>query len=497
MSYILAIDQGTTGSTAILFDEQGRMQAKGYREFPQYFTGNGWVEHDANEIWDSVLEAIRQAIELLPESNVQIAAIGITNQRETVVAWDRNTGEPLTRAIVWQCRRTADYCNELIQQGLEEEFRQRTGLRIDPYFSGTKMHWMLEKVPEVRAAAEAKRLCFGTVDSWLIWKLTGGKVHASDVSNASRTLLYNIREMKWDARLLDILGVPEASLPEVRPSAGVFGCTSGVGILPDGIPVSGAAGDQQAALFGQACFEPGQTKVTYGTGAFLLMNTGTEPASKTKGLLTTIAWQLPDGQTHYAVEGSIFVAGAAVQWLRDAMGLISSAAESEACAAAVPDTNGTYLVPAFTGLGAPYWDPYARGIFVGITRGTTKNHLVRAVLEALAYQTRDVVSLMTAETGIGLDVVRIDGGASVNNFLAQFLADILGVSVERPSVIDTTALGAAYLAAMGSGLWTKDQLIASRKVDRMFEPQLDASTRENLYSGWLRAVERAKDWARP
>lgn len=497
MSYVLAIDQGTTGTTAILFDEKGQIKARGYREFPQYFTGNGWVEHDANEIWDSVLDAIRQALAALSETNINIAAIGITNQRETVVAWDRSSGEPLTRAIVWQCRRTADFCNELVQQGLEEEFRERTGLRIDPYFSGTKMHWMLENVPEVKAAAEANRLCFGTVDSWLIWKLTGGKVHATDVSNASRTLVYNIHDLRWDTRLLEILGVPEAALPEVRPSAAVFGYTSGVGVLPDGIPISGAAGDQQAALFGQACFEPGQTKVTYGTGAFLLMNTGDKPARETKSLLTTVAWQLPDGKTQYAVEGSIFVAGAAVQWLRDELGLITSAAESEACATAVPDTGGTYLVPAFTGLGAPHWDPYARGIFVGITRGTTKNHLVRAVLEALAYQTRDVVSLMIDEAGIGLDVVRIDGGASANNFLAQFLADILGVVVERPSVIDTTALGAAYLAGIGSGIWTKEQLADSRRVDRVFEPKIDAATREKLYSGWLKAVERAKGWALP
>lgn len=496
VSYILSIDQGTTGSTVMLFDEQGQPVAKGYQEFPQYFPQGGWVEHDPDEIWESVVKAASLALASADIDAKDIAAIGITNQRETLVAWDRKTGEPLTNAIVWQCRRTAQYCDSLREQGLEPVVREKTGLILDPYFSGTKMHWLLENVPSVGVAARTGRLCFGTVDSWLIWKLTGGAVHATDVSNASRTLVYNIHTLQWDKDLMDVFGVDASSLPEVRASAGEFGKTAGSCLFPAGIPVTGVAGDQQSALFGQACFDPGMTKSTYGTGAFLLMNTGDKAACQTRGLLTTIAWALGDQRPEYAVEGSIFIAGAAVQWLRDGLGLIKSAAESEELASAVPDAGGTYLVPAFTGLGAPYWDPYARGVFAGISRGTTRNHLVRAVLESIAFQTRDVVDLMVAETGISVDAVRIDGGAAANNFLAQFLADILGVPVDRPAVIETTALGAAYLAGIGCGLWTKEGLVSHRRIDRCFTPQMDNSERERLYRGWKKAVALSRGWAR-
>ncbi len=496
MKYILAIDQGTTGSTVILFDRQGQPVAKGYQEFPQYFPQGGWVEHNPDEIWDSVVKAASLALANADIDTKDIAAIGITNQRETLVAWDRMTGKPLCNAIVWQCRRTAEYCDELRQQGVEPMIRRKTGLIIDPYFSGTKMHWLLQNDSAVQEAAKSKRLCFGTVDSWLIWKLTAGAAHVTDVSNASRTLVYSIHELKWDEDLLELFGVDPDSLPTVRPSAGIFGKTAGSWLFPAGIPVAGVAGDQQAALFGQACFEPGMTKSTYGTGAFLLMNTGTEAAANTNGLLTTIGWSIGNEPPEYAVEGSIFIAGAAVQWLRDGMGIIGSAGEAEGLANAVADTGGAYLVPAFTGLGAPYWDPYARGIFAGISRGTTKNHLVRAALEAIAFQTKDVVDLMIAETGISVDAVRIDGGAAVNNFLAQFLSDILGVAVDRPAVIETTALGAAYLAGIGCGLWTKDELLAQRRVDRCFTPAMDEAVRKRLYSGWQRAVSLSRGWAK-
>ena len=495
MTYVLALDQGTTGSTAILFDLEGRPVAKGYQEFPQYFPHDGWIEHDANEIWESVLRATSEALAQVDIDTRDIAAIGITNQRETLVAWDRSTGQPLCRAIVWQCRRTADYCQELRQLGLETVIRDKTGLIIDPYFSGTKMRWMLQEVPAVAEAAAKGHLCFGTIDSWLISRLTGGAVHATDVSNASRTMVYNIHEQRWDPELLKLFGIAEDSLPRVLPSAGEFGKTSGNWLFPAGIPIAGVAGDQQAALFGQGCFEVGATKSTYGTGAFLLMNTGEMAATNTQGLLTTIAWALGDEPLQYAVEGSIFVAGAAVQWLRDSLGLITSAAETEALAAAVSDTGGTYLVPAFTGLGAPI-GTLCPGIFAGITRGTTKNHLVRATLESIAFQTKDVVELMCSETGIAVDKMRIDGGASANNFLAQFLADILNVTVERPAVTETTALGAAYLAGIGCGLWTKADLVAKQQIEQRFTPKMVEAERTAHYQGWKQAVALALGWAK-
>ncbi len=503
MAVILAIDQGTTGTTALLFDQHGRALGRGYAEITQYYPQPGWVEHDPQEIWQSVLRAViaaRRAAGLSPES---ITAIGLTNQRETVLVWDAVTGQPLHRAIVWQCRRTAALCADLRARGYEPEFRRRTGLLLDPYFSGTKLAWLLDHLPGARDLAAAGRLRAGTVDTWLLWHLTGGQVHATDVSNASRTLLLNLHTGRWDDDLLAVLNIPSQILPVVRPSSGDFGQTveittdDGERVLAAGIPIRGVAGDQQAALFGQACFEPGMVKVTYGTGSFLLMHTGTRPVLTQSGLLTTIAWGLED-RLEYALEGSVFIAGAAVQWLRDGLGIIRQASEVEALATSVPDSGGVYFVPAFVGLGAPYWDAYARGLLIGLTRGTTRAHLARATLEAIAYQVYDVVQTMADEAGLPPAELRIDGGAAVNNFLAQFQSDITGVPVVRPTQTETTALGAAYLAGLGAGVWrSRADLRALWQAERRFHPQMAPEQRARLLRDWRRAVERARGWAGP
>ena len=441
MKYILALDQGTTSSRAILFDRSGQPLSIAQKEFRQYYPQPGWVEHDAAEIWQTQLETARAVLEKQGISAAEVAAIGITNQRETAVLWDKRSGRPVCPAIVWQCRRTAPYCDSLKEQGLENMFREKTGLPIDAYFSATKIRWVLQNVPEAAKLAESGNLLFGTVDTWLIWNLTGGQVHATDYSNASRTMLFNIHTLEWDAEVLELLGIPESILPEVRPSSGLFG-HSLPALFGAAIPIAGAAGDQQAALFGQACFSPGAAKNTYGTGCFLLMNTGGEPVSSQNGLITTIAWGL-DGRVTYALEGSVFVAGAAIQWLRDGLGLISSAAETEGLCRSVADNCGVYLVPAFVGLGAPYWDPYARDVLTGLTRGANRAHIVRAAVESMAYQTCDVLRAMEQDAGIPLAELRADGGAAANAFLLQFQADITGVPVLRPSTLETTALGAA------------------------------------------------------
>jgi len=492
--FIMALDQGTTSSRAILFDASGRAAAVDQYEFEQHFPKPGWVEHDADEIFESQLRAARGALEKAGAAASDIAAIGITNQRETTVVWERATGVPIHPAIVWQSRQTAPICDDLRARGLEEEVKSRTGLLIDAYFSGTKIRFILDAVEGAQRRAEAGELCFGTVDSWLLFKLTKGRVHATEYSNASRTLLYNIHDLDWDDLLLDALGIPRAMLPEVKDSSGVFGEIDAEWLGAE-IPVAGIAGDQQASLFGQGCVEPGLAKNTYGTGCFALMNTGsTAPESKT-GLITTIAWGI-GGKVDYALEGSIFVAGAAVQWLRDGLGLIQSADETEAAALAVPDTGGVYLVPAFVGLGAPYWDERARGALVGITRGTEKNHLIRATLEAIAYQTRDVMDCMAEDSGISSKTLRVDGGACRNNFLMQFQADILGVEVERPDVLEVTALGAAALAGLSVGFWSdRSQLDQATGRRTTFVPKMSADARESLYAGWKQAVERSKDWA--
>ncbi len=491
--YILAIDQGTTSCRAILFDKDARIVSVGQKEFAQHFPQPGWVEHDAEEIWACQLSVIRQAIALAGIGPKQIAAIGITNQRETTVVWDRETGAPIHHAIVWQDRRTASICDRLKASGHEPLMRARTGLVVDAYFSGTKVNWLLANVPGAREKADRGLLCFGTIDTWLIWKLTGGAVHATDPSNASRTLFYDIGKGSWDPQLMEILEIPASMLPQVRDSSGDFGHT-----LPElfgghSIPICGVAGDQQAALFGQACFEPGMVKNTYGTGCFMLMNTGTEQKTSQAGLLTTVAWRL-DGKTEYALEGSIFIAGAAIQWLRDGLHIIDDSRDSEYFATKVADTGGVYFVPAFAGLGAPYWDMYARGLIIGITRGTGKAEMVRAALEAMAYQTRDVLSAMESDSGIRLKALRVDGGACANNFLMQFQSDILDVPVQRPEIQETTALGAAYLAGLGCGLWTKAQIAGNWRQDRRYEPEMEATRSADLYKGWLRAVERSKAW---
>jgi glycerol kinase len=493
--HVLALDQGTTGSTALVVDPDGRVLARGYAELPQHFPQPGWVEHDPEEIWRATVAALQQALAAARVSPEELRAIGITNQRETTLVWERRSGQPIHRAIVWQCRRTAPLCEALRASGLEDEVRRRTGLVLDPYFSGTKIRWLLDRVPGARERALAGELAFGTVDAWLLWRLTRGGVHATDPSNASRTLCYNIRDLDWDDFLCERLGVPRAVLPRVSPSAGVFGETA-AGELPAGIPIAGIAGDQQAALFGQACLDPGMAKNTYGTGCFALLNTGKRAVASSRGLLTTVAWSL-GGEACWALEGSVFIAGAAVQWLRDGLGVIARADETEALARSVPDTGGVYLVPAFVGLGAPYWDPYARGTVVGITRGTTRAHLVRAALEAIAYQSRDVLDTMAEESGAPLEGLRVDGGAAANGFLCQFQADLLGVPVLRPAVTETTGLGAAYLAGVGAGLWTLDDVRARWALERTFTPAMAAGTRDTLYAGWRRAVERARAWAQP
>jgi len=493
--YVLALDQGTTGSTALVVDPDGAVRGRGYALLPQHFPRPGWVEHDPEEIWRSTTDALGQALAAARTLPGEIAAIGITNQRETTILWERASGRPLHNAIVWQCRRTAPLCEALKADGAEPEFRRKTGLVLDPYFSGTKIRWLLDEVGGARARAERGELAFGTVDTWLLWRLSGGAVHATDPSNASRTLCFDIRALEWNERLCRRLGVPAALLPRVLPSAGVFGETA-AGVLPAGIPVTGIAGDQQAALFGQACVAPGMAKNTYGTGCFALLNTGAVAVVSTRGLLTTVAWTV-DGHTSYALEGSVFVAGAAVQWLRDGLGIIASAAETQALAESVPDTGGVYLVPAFVGLGAPYWDPYARGALVGLTRGTTRAHIARAALEAIAYQSRDVLDAMTDDAALPIRTLRVDGGAAVNNFLCQFQSDILGVEVLRPSVTETTGLGAAYLAGVGAGIWRATDLAGRWKLERRFAPSLPEAARQAAYAGWRRAVERSRAYIQP
>ena len=492
--YVMALDQGTTSSRAILFDQAGAIVAVDQYEFPQHFPKPGWVEHDPLEIWESQLRAARGVLETASARARDVEAVGITNQRETALVWDRATGEPIHAAIVWQSRQTADICDELRSRGLEDEVRARTGLVIDAYFSATKIRFILDAVPGAQQRAERGELAFGTVDSWLVHKLTKGRVHATEFSNASRTLIYNIHQRDWDDLLLRELRIPREMLPEVRDTSGAFG-SADPGWLGAEIPISGIAGDQQAALFGQGCFSAGAAKNTYGTGCFLLMNTGEEAVASKTGLVTTIAWGI-DGRVEYALEGSIFVAGAAVQWLRDGLGLIADAAETQAAAESVPDTGGVYVVPAFVGLGAPHWDQRARGTIVGITRGTTREHLIRATLEAIGYQTRGVVECLSRDSGLTLGELRVDGGASQNDFLMQFQADLLGVQVRRPSVPEVTALGAAALAGIAVGYWSdRDQLedVAAKDAS-VFEPAMGADHRDALYTGWERAVERAMGW---
>ena len=490
--YILALDQGTTSSRAILFDRSGKVCASAGQEFKQYYPQPGWVEHDPEEIWRSQLNVGREALAAAGARPDDVAAIGITNQRETVVLWDRETGHPLGRAIVWQCRRTAARCDQIRMDGFDQMLRERTGLVTDAYFSGTKIAWLLENIPGARERAGRGELACGTIDTWLIWNLTGGRTHATDVSNASRTLLFNIHTLAWDAAILRYFQIPASLLAEVYSSSGIVGSTA---VFGGTIPLAGVAGDQQAALFGHLCFRPGDVKNTYGTGCFLLMNTGPVVPRSQSGLLSTVAWRRNDVTT-YALEGSVFIAGAALQWLRDELQVIQDAAESEAMALAVPDTGGVYFVPAFVGLGAPHWDAYARGSIFGITRGTNRSHLVRSALESMAYQTRSVVECMTQDSGIRPGVLRVDGGAARNNFLCQFQSDMLGLPVERPATAESTALGAAYLAGLATGFWKDEEELAHQfRVERRFEPAMASSRRDELYSGWQRAVERAKGWA--
>jgi len=492
MSYVLALDQGTTSSRALVFDADGRVAALAQQEFRQIFPQPGWVEHDPEEIWTSQLAVAREALAALPPG-AEVAALGLTNQRETTLVWERETGRPVGPAIVWQDRRTADRCAELRGRGLEARIRATTGLVLDPYFSGTKLAWILDRVPGVRARAEAGELAFGTVDSWLIWRLTGGAVHATDPSNASRTLLFDLAAGDWSEELLTLFGVPRAMLPAIVPSSGVLGETA-PGLFPQPLPIAGVAGDQQAALFGQVCVRPGMAKCTYGTGSFLLLNTGDRPTPSAHGLLTTAAWRI-GARTDYALEGSVFIAGALVQWLRDGLGLIGSAAEVETLAASAPDSGGVVLVPAFAGLGAPHWDAQARGTILGLTRGTTGAHLARAALEAIAFQAVEVLQAMEADSGITLGELRVDGGAAANNLLMQIQADLLGVPVVRPRMLETTALGAAYLAGLAVGVWRDtDEIAAHSEVERIFQPALPAAQARTRLARWLQAVERSKGW---
>lgn len=491
--YVMALDAGTTSNRAIIFDEESRIVSVSQKEFTQHFPKPGWVEHDANEILHTMIEVMQSALEQSGLKGADIAAIGITNQRETTVVWDKTTGCPIYNVIVWQSRQTAPICEDLKRQGLVDEFKEKTGLVIDAYFSGTKVKWILDHVEGAREKAEKGELLFGTIDSWLIWKLTGNDVHVTDYSNASRTLLFNIKTLQWDDQLLYYLTVPKSMLPEVRPSSEVYGYTQ-PSILGVPVKIAGAAGDQQAALFGQTCYEPGMAKNTYGTGCFMLMNTGTEPIASKNGLVTTIAWGL-DGKVEYALEGSIFVAGSAIQWLRDGLRIIDTAPDSEWVAKRVPDSDGVYVVPAFVGLGAPYWDMDARGLIIGITRGTKKSHIVRATLDSMAYQTKDVLSAMEADSGIKLASLKVDGGAVANNMLMQFQADILGVPVDRPQVIETTALGAAYLAGLAVGVWkSKDELRHSWKLQNRFVPEMEPEKAAGYYKGWRKAVKHAMHW---
>ena len=492
--YILALDQGTTSCRAMLFDKESKIVGVTQKEFAQIYPKAGWVEHDAEEIWSTQYGVIAELIAKIGIKIDEIASIGITNQRETTVVWDKFTGKPVYNAIVWQCRRTTAICDDLKAKGYEDMVREKTGLVVDAYFSGTKVKWILDNVEGARAKAEKGELLFGTMDTWLIWKLTGGKVHVTDYSNASRTMMYNIRELHWDEELLKMLDVPQGMLPEVHNSSEVYGNTDTGVFLGFEIPIAGVAGDQQAALFGQACYEPGDAKNTYGTGCFMLMNTGSKIYTSKHGLLTTIAWGI-DGKVEYALEGSIFIAGAAIQWLRDGLKIIDVAPDSEYFAKKVEDADGVYFVPAFVGLGAPYWDMRARGGIFGLTRGTTKSHIIRAALDSLAYQTKDVLGSMEADSGISLKSLKVDGGAVTNNLLMQFQADILGTRVDRPEIIETTALGAAYLAGLAVGFWTSKEELASRwLLNRRFEPEMEEEKRAKLYKGWLKAVERTKDW---
>jgi glycerol kinase len=492
-SYILSLDQGTTSSRAILYNADGQVVKIAQKEFTQIYPKAGWVEHDPMEIWGSQSGVVSELLATTGIAAEEIAAIGITNQRETTIVWERKSGKPVYNAIVWQCRRTSAMCDDLKAEGFEPYIRENTGLVLDAYFSGTKVKWILDNVDGARAKAENGELLFGNVDTWLIWNLTRGRVHVTDYSNASRTMLFNIKTLRWDETILRKLDIPVSMLPEVRPSSTIYGMTDTKALGAE-IPIAGDAGDQQAALFGQACFTPGMVKNTYGTGCFMLMNTGEAPAHSQKGLLTTIAWGVAD-KVQYALEGSIFVAGAAIQWLRDSLRVVYDASDSEYFATKVPDSQGVYVVPAFTGLGAPYWDMYARGAILGLTRGTTRNHIIRATLESIAYQTRDVLELMRSECGIDLRELRVDGGACANNFLMQFQADILGVPVERPEVIETTALGAAYLAGLAVGFWKNQDAVAEkRKVNRKFAPSMEEGRRQALYAKWKKAVERAKAW---
>ena len=493
--YIMALDAGTTSNRCILFNEKGEMCSVAQREFTQYFPKPGWVEQDAGEIWASQLGVAVEAMNMIGATAEDIAAIGITNQRETTIVWDKNTGEPVYRAIVWQCRRTSEYCDELKEKGLTDKFREKTGLVIDAYFSATKIKWILDHVEGARERAERGELLFGTVETWLIWKLTKGAVHVTDYSNASRTMLYNITTLEWDEEILEELQIPKSMLPQVRPSSEVYGYAD-ASFFGGRIPIAGAAGDQQAALFGQTCFKAGEAKNTYGTGCFLLMNTGETPVFSKNGLVTTIAWGM-DGKVNYALEGSIFVAGAAIQWLRDEMRLIDSAEDSEYMAKKVKDTNGCYVVPAFTGLGAPHWDQYARGTIVGITRGVNKYHIIRATLESLAYQVNDVLEAMKADSDMQLSTLKVDGGASVNDFLMQTQSDIIQAPVSRPSCVETTAMGAAYLAGLAVGYWkSKEEVIKNWSVNRVFIPVLEKEERDERVKGWNKAVKYAYGWAK-
>ena len=493
--YVMALDSGTTSNRCILFNERGEICSIAQKEFTQYFPKPGWVEHDANEIWSSQLGVAVEAMSKVGATSENITAIGITNQRETTIVWDKKTGEPVYNAIVWQCRRTSEYCDELKEKGLIEKFRSKTGLVIDAYFSGTKIKWILDNVEGIRERAENGELLFGTVETWLIWKLTKGNVHITDYSNASRTMLFNINTLKWDEEILKELNIPKCILPEPKPSSYIYGKTDAQ-FLGGEIPIAGATGDQQAALFGQTCFNEGEVKNTYGTGCFMLMNTGEKPVFSKNGLVTTIAWGL-DGKVNYALEGAIFVAGAAIQWLRDEMRLIDSASDSEYMAKKVKDTNGCYVVPAFTGLGAPKWDQYARGTIVGITRGVNKYHIIRATMDSICYQTYDILQAMKADSGINLKSLKVDGGASNNNYLMQTQADIINAPVNRPQCVETTAMGAAYLAGLAVKYWRdKEDVIKNWAIDRTFNPEILNEKREKMINGWNRAVEYSYGWAK-
>jgi len=491
--YILALDQGTTSSRAIIFDKNASIIGISQKEFTQIYPKPGYVEHDANEIWSTQLEVAKDVINKTKISLDEIATIGITNQRETTVIWDKKTGEPISNAIVWQCRRTADICQELIKRGLEDYIKETTGLVVDAYFSGTKIKWILDNVKGARERAENGELLFGTMDTWIVWNLTKGKIHITDYSNSSRTMLYNIRELKWDEKILEELSIPSSLLPEVRQSSEIYGSTD-ESVFGKEILISGIAGDQQAALFGQVCFQEGMVKNTDGTGFFMLMNTGENPVVSKNGLITTIAWGI-DNKVEYALEGSIFMGGAIIQWLRDELKIINEAADSEYFAKKVSDTSGVYLVPAFAGLGAPHWDMYARGTLIGLTRGTNINHIIRAALEAIAYQTKDVINAMISDSEISLTALKVDGGATRNNFLMQFQADILGVEVDRPETTETTALGAACLAGLATGFWkSKGEIAQKWSLDRKFRPEITNEKRDMLYAGWQKAIERSKNW---